>query len=310
MDQRRCELRNVGDDDETLLRDVTPTLPGSLRRTAQLAPDDLRDRTSMLAGRYRLGQRLGRGGMADVFLAHDHVLGRLVAVKVLHAQLAGDDQIVERLRREAAALAAIDSAHVVAIHDAFLERGGDIFLVLRYVAGRELGTLLDEEAPLAPARAAGILAQVLDGVAALHERLLVHRDLKPSNVVVDDRDRAVLIDLGIALNRRSRRLTPVDAVAGTPAFMAPEQRLGSAVDGRCDLYQVGLMLLHALTGVDPAAHPGDVPALVVRVPRRLRRVVECAVAPDPGDRYTDAVRMRVELATAALGVAASETDLS
>src|SRR5262245_50629042 len=124
--QRYDRPRELSDDDETLLRDSTPTLPGSLQRTSRQAPVEIEGLPPMLAGRYRLRHRLGRGGMADVFLAHDHVLNRVVAVKVLHPHLAGDGQIVERMRREAAALATVDSPHVVAIHDAFLDPRADV----------------------------------------------------------------------------------------------------------------------------------------------------------------------------------------
>jgi serine/threonine protein kinase len=255
--------------------------------------------SGFLADRYELRRLLGTGGMANVYLAHDHRLRRDVAVKVLHHELRAEPRELQRFAREASALAAVESPHVVAIHDVVI--GDEVFLVLRLVRGRCLAALLALEAPLSPARAARIAGQILDGLAALHARRLVHRDVKPSNVLVEHGDRAVLIDLGVALDRRAPSLTPADVVAGTPGLMAPEHERGTRVDPRSDLYQVGVILLHALTGVDGGTIDAvERDRLTAQQPPALAAVLARALAAAPDDRFPDAATMQAALLHAAL----------
>jgi serine/threonine-protein kinase len=272
--------------------DGDSTIPGSVpRRDARVSRVSCEDTLRVLVGRYELRRPLGRGGMADVYLAHDTTLRRDVAVKILRQDLAADPQCAQRFVREAMALAAVDSPHVVPIHDIVV--GDDTFLVLRYVTGRSLDALLSLEAPLSAERAIRLVGQILDGLIALHNRRLVHRDLKPANVLVDHGDRAMIIDLGVALDRRVPKITPVDAIAGTPAFMAPEHKNGWRVDPRSDLYQVGYLLAHALTGVDPT--PLDAAGreqLFGLIPAPLDGVVRRALADRPDDRFADASTMQ------------------
>jgi serine/threonine protein kinase len=272
--------------------DGDDTIPGSLpRKDARVTRVSFEDTLRVLVGRYELRRPLGRGGMADVYLAHDTLLRRDVAVKILRQDLGSDPKITQRFVREGMALAAVESPHVVPIHDVVV--GEDTFLVLRYVTGRSLDALLALEAPLSAERAIRLIGQILDGLIALHNRRLVHRDLKPANVLVDHGDHAVIIDLGVALDRRVPKITPADAIAGTPAFMAPEHKNGSQVDPRSDLYQVGYLLAHALTGVDPT--PLDAAAreqLFRLIPAPLDGVVRRALADRPDDRYADASTMQ------------------
>jgi serine/threonine protein kinase len=278
--------------------DGPPTLPMTAPRRRSPSPDTLAaEAPRVLADRYELRRRLGSGGMADVYLAHDRMLRRDVAVKVLRPALASDPQIAQRFAREAMALAAVDAPNVVGIHDVVL--GADTFLVLRYVTGRSLDALLALEAPLSLERSARLIVQILDGLIALHNRRLVHRDLKPANVIVDHGDRAVIIDLGVALDRRVPSLTPPGSIAGTPEFMAPEHLSGARVDPRSDLYQVGMVLVHAITGTDPAPIGGAQRSqLTVTLPSPYDGIAARALAASPQDRYPDAAAMRSDLLAA------------
>jgi len=249
-----------------------------------------------LDGRYELRRPLGHGGTSDVHLAWDRVLEREVAVKILHRERLGDAHMTERFRREALALARLESPHVVGVHD--LGSDGDSFyLVMRRVTGRSLEELVRGEGPPSPVRAVRLVGHVLDGLADLHAHRLVHRDIKASNVMVDWDDRAVLVDLGVVLDLRRRKLTPADCAVGTPRFMAPEQRDTGESSVASDLYQVGALLRFVLTGSvndDNASNR----YLFASRPYRLAAVVVRALASDPAARFGSAREMRATLESA------------
>ena len=243
----------------------------------------------VLDGRYALQARLGSGGMAIVWLARDLRLERLVAIKMLHRELATDPNHLERFRREALMLAMIDSPFVVPVYDVVMAPE-QCYLVMRYVPGRTLGDEVDARHPFTSQRAATIVLQILEGVRALHLHRLVHRDLKLANVILADDGRPVLVDLGVAFDRRRRILTRPGFIAGTPAAMTPEQKCGS-VDERIDIFQAGIILSQLATSrlnVDDEA--------LSRVPELLASVIRAATAP-LDQRYRSASEM-----AAALGV--------
>jgi serine/threonine protein kinase len=247
----------------------------------------------IVGGRYELTSLLGRGGMAEVFAAFDRELERMVAVKRPRRDMPGDVVISDRLRREGIALANIDSPHVVAIHDVGFAQGG-VFLVMQLLSGRTLESELDDRGPITPARACRIGRDILSGLSAIHANGLVHRDLKASNVLLDRSDCAVLLDLGAALHRRRKSLTAPGTVLGTPECMAPEQLEQRPLDGRVDLFQLGLILIHMVTGVraDCAVDPTR-----LAMPPALRDVITCALAP-AHERYASAPEMQLALAHA------------
>ena len=201
----------------------------------------------MVDGRYTVLQRIGSGGMADVWLADDTHLQRRVALKVLHARFAQDGEFVERFRREAEAAAGLQHPNVVAVFD----RGdvdGTYYIAMQYLEGRTLKQLID--AGLTPEQAVGLIRQVLEGARFAHRHGVVHRDLKPQNVIVDADGKATVTDFGIARAGVSE-ITQAGSVMGTPHYLSPEQAQGFDVTAVSDLYSIGVMLYEALTGRVP-----------------------------------------------------------
>jgi serine/threonine protein kinase len=257
--------------------------PGDTRRIARAAPGD----RELLAGRYELLSLLGCGGMAEVFAARDRMLERMVAVKRPRHDTGDDAEISERLQREAIALASIDSPHVVAIHDVGVTPRG-VYLVMQRLFGRTLDEEIGAYGPVSAAHACRIARDILAGLAAIHAGGLVHRDLKASNVLLDRDDRAVLLDLGAALHLRRRSLTAPGTLLGTPECMAPEQLAQGRLDGRVDLFQLGLILIYLVTGTmaQSAVDPTQ-----LAIPPALREVIARALAPVDA-RYASAGEMR------------------
>jgi serine/threonine protein phosphatase PrpC len=204
-------------------------------------------------GHYRLLDLLGRGGMGEVWRAHDTSLNRVVAIKVLPSHLAENHDFVQRFRREAHAVARLNNPHVIPIHQ-HGEIDGRLFLDMRLVEGRNLANLI-ADGPLDPTLAVLIIGQVAKALHAAHSVGLLHRDVKPSNVLLDD-DFAYLIDFGIARGADDAALTMPGAVLGTWHYMAPERWVGGqAVDARSDVYSLACVLYETLTGRHP--FPGD-----------------------------------------------------
>ena len=203
----------------------------------------------LLDGRYRVKNRLGSGGMADVFCAEDLQLGRKVALKLLHPRFAEDEEFVERFRREASSAAGLQHQHVVSVYDRG-EVDGTSYIAMEYVDGRTLKAIVQEEGPLAPARAVDLVVQVLRAVRFAHKRGVIHRDLKPHNVMVDADDRAKVTDFGIAKAGASD-MTQTGSIMGTAQYLSPEQAQGLPVSAASDLYSVGVMLFELLTARVP-----------------------------------------------------------
>jgi serine/threonine protein kinase len=239
----------------------------------------------LLGGRYEITSLIGRGGLTEVFAAYDHQLERVVAIKQPRGDVPGDTITSDRLRREALALATLDSPHVVTIFDVgFGDRG--VFIVMQRLSGRTLDEELVRNGPVAPAHACRIARDVLSGLSAIHGSGLVHRDLKASNVLLDREDRAVLLDLGAALHPRRRPPTAPGTVLGAPGRLAPEQLEQGPLDGRVDLFQLGMLLIHLITG-ERTAEPS---ALLAMAPA-MRQVIQRALSP-VGNRYGSTVQMQ------------------
>jgi ABC-type amino acid transport substrate-binding protein/predicted Ser/Thr protein kinase len=206
-------------------------------------------------GHYQLQQLIGRGGMGEVWRAYDTKTDRIVALKVLPAQLADDATFQQRFRRESQAAAGVNEPHVVPIHG-FGEIDGRLYLDMRLIDGRNLGTILnDDDKPLAPAFAVTVVEQVAHALDAAHEAGLIHRDIKPSNILITEREFVYLIDFGLARTAGDAGLTTAGSTLGTMAYMAPERFEGKQVDRTADIYALTCVLYECLTGVRP--YPSD-----------------------------------------------------
>ena len=269
---------------------------------------------SQIAG-CRIEAVAGRGGMGVIYRAIELRLQRPVAVKLIAADRAADAGFRERFERESRLTAAIDHPNVIPVYAAG-EEAGRLYLVMRYVAGTDLRSLLERERRLAPARAAEVVAQVGAGLDAAHEAGLVHRDVKPANILMAAGGHVYLSDFGITRVVSSEtRLTDSDAWVGTVDYMAPEHLEGAHTDARTDVYALGCVLYTALTGAPPfrrdtvpatiTAHLQDAPPRPSRtagVPEALDTVVARALAKRPEDRYPSAG----DLGRAARAAAAGE----
>jgi len=212
--------------------------------------EELRALRHATGNRYTVVKRLGSGGMAHVYLARHAVLARPLVIKVLHRTLAQDPEMRERFRREAEAAARLVHPYICAISD--MGTAGDIeFLVMPYYAGGSLADMLSRRKTLAGGTAAAIASQVACALDFAHRHGVVHRDIKPDNILFDEDGNVALTDFGIATARFHGRLTANGRAMGTPHYMSPEQAMGKLVDGRSDLYAVGLLLYEMLIGKPP-----------------------------------------------------------
>jgi predicted Ser/Thr protein kinase len=260
--ERRAWLERACEGDRALLQEAETLLQsldsagGFLEEPATLDSTDaemLPPGTEL--GPYRLVEEIGRGGMGVVYLAEDSRLGRRVAVKALPSDVAANDELRQRLRREARAAATISHPAVATIY-ALEEIDEHLIIVSEYVEGETLREIISR-GPLDPAHARTIATQVAHALRAAHDAGIVHRDLKPENVLVTPSGDVKVVDFGIAHIEGSdaTRLTRAGALLGTPAYMAPEQLLGRTVDPRADIYAFGVLLSEMVTGRHPL-HPG------------------------------------------------------
>ncbi|MFK7985568.1 MAG: serine/threonine-protein kinase [Sandaracinaceae bacterium] len=270
----------------------------------------------VLDGRYRVERLVGGGGMGRVYEAVQVDLGRRVALKVLIPELARQEMILERFRREAQAAGVLANPHIVDVTDFVQPENEAPFLVMEHLVGRTLTRVLDRQGALGIGRARRICVQLLDGLQEAHDAGIIHRDLKPDNVflqsLADGQEMVKLLDFGVAkLTEASPdgpALTAVGAMVGTPRFAAPEQLRGHAVDARTDVYGAGVLLYGMLTGRPPflgstqdvikavlEKEPPDVRIANPSIEPHLAQVVSRAIAKEPADRFSSAEEMLREL---------------
>src|SRR5205814_298087 len=248
-------------------------------------------------GRYKIVRKLGAGGMADVYLAEDQELGRLVAIKILNDRHAADDQFIERFRREAKNAAGLSHPNIVSIYDRG-EAEGTYYIAMEFLDGRSLKELIVGRGPAPVNVSVEYVRQILSALRFAHRHGIVHRDIKPHNVLVDREGRVKVTDFGIARAGTSQ-MTEAGSIVGTAQYLSPEQARGGEVDQRSDLYSLGVVLYELLTGQTPfdgdtpveiaMKHLSNVPqqpsALRKDIPHELDMVVMRALAKDPEDRY-------------------------
>ncbi|HJV08214.1 MAG TPA: protein kinase [Acidimicrobiales bacterium] len=271
----------------------------------------------VLAGRYRLKRLIAKGGMAEVWESEDDILGRPVAVKILHPHLAADESFRERFRREAIAAARLAHPNVVATFDTGTD-AGITFIVMELVEGTTLRQDLNETGPMAPGRVVHIGAQVADALHYAHKAGVVHRDVKPANILICPDGRVKVADFGIAKAVEdseperpapSEALTGTGSIIGTAQYLAPEQVDGRAVDGRTDVYALGVVLYEMLCGRPPFTGDTDMAVALKHIttnppapgsvragiPRALEEVVLRAMGKAPASRYQSAADLQSAL---------------
>jgi serine/threonine-protein kinase len=251
----------------------------------------------LIAGRYELEKLVGSGGMSNVFRAHDRLLERDVAIKILHEQYTRDDDYVERFRREARAVAKLAHPNIVTVIDRG-EQDGRQFIVFEYVEGQNLKDLT-RAGPLDVREAVGLTLQVARALSFAHDRGLVHRDVKPQNVLLNEDGQAKVTDFGIARSLDVQGVTQTGTVLGTSDYIAPEQARGQRVDPKTDIYSLGAVLYELLVGEVPFSGDNFVAVAMRHVnepvpsvlehrpdcPMRLDHAIQRAMAKDPDDRF-------------------------
>ena len=275
--------------------------------------DEFLELQTALAGEYSLQRELGRGGMGVVYLARDVQLDRDVAIKVLPAHLARDPEARQRFLREARMAAGLSHPHIVPIHRVS-EAGGFVFFVMSYVAGETLGERIRTRGPLPPADATRVMREVAWALAYAHGRGIVHRDVKPDNILLEaGTGRALVTDFGIARGGRDAvSVTDPGKIMGTAHFMSPEQAAGDTIDGRSDIYALGVVGYLAVSGRLPF-EASNLPALLVRqatepatsvmraapgLPPALGAAIDRCLTRDPAGRFPDGEALADALAPA------------
>jgi serine/threonine-protein kinase len=268
----------------------------------------------VLSGRYRLISPIGAGASALVFLADDTRLRRRVAVKLLHQALADDDAFLRRFRAEAQSAAALNHAHVLSVYD-WGEDDHEPYLVTEFLSGGSLRGMLDQGRTLTTSQALVIGLEASRGLDYAHKRGFVHRDIKPANLLFGEEGRLRIADFGLARALAEAAWTePAGAMVGTARYACPEQARGEKVDGKGDVYSLGLVLIEAVTGQVPFASDTTIATLMARVDKPvdvspalgpLRRILERAGRPDPTER-PDAGELAIGLLAAAEDLAKPE----
>lgn len=280
----------------------------------------------MLANRYEVGRLIGRGGMAQVYIAYDTRLSRTVAIKVLRSDMATDDTFLARFRREAQSSAALNHPSIVAVYDTGeeeIETGtGKVtlpFIVMEYVNGQTVRDLLADGDPIPIDEAAHVAAGVLSALEYSHREGIIHRDIKPGNIMLTQDGTVKVMDFGIAraLADAHSTVTQTNTVVGTAQYLSPEQARGEVVDTRSDLYSAGCLLYEMLVGKPPFTgdsavavayqHVSEVPAppssITADIPDAIDRVVLKSLAKNRDDRYQTAAQFRSDLLNAVRGLA-------
>lgn len=266
---------------------------------------------SKINDRYQIIKTLGEGGMANVYLAHDTILDRKVAVKVLRGDLANDEKFVRRFQREALSASSLSHPNIVEMYDVG-EDDGQYYIVMEYVDGKTLKQVLKQRGHLSITEVVDIMLQLTDGMAHAHDAYIIHRDIKPQNIMILSNGMIKITDFGVATALNSTQLTQTNSVMGTVHYLPPEQAQGKGSTIRSDIYSMGIMMYELLTGLVPYKGDNAVeialkhlkePLPSVRkanssIPQSIENIIIKSTAKNPKNRYTDAREMHQDLMTA------------
>src|SRR5918995_1418564 len=264
---------------------------------------------NLIDERYKLRALLGSGGMADVYLAHDEVLGRDVALKLLKEQYAGDEEFVERFRREARSAASLSHPHTVPVFDWGETGDGSYYIAMEYLLSGSLKDHILQRGALPPKTVVEVALQIAKALRAAHERGVIHRDIKPRNILITDSGHVKVADFGIARAAEATTISGLGDILGSVKYMSPEQAMGERVGAASDLYSLGVVLYEMLTGRVPfeVETPADVPVkhaaeppphpreVNPKVPEGMDALVMRLLATDPEDRYGSAGQLTRDL---------------
>ncbi len=270
----------------------------------------------LVDNRYRLRETLGSGGMADVYLAHDDVLDRPLALKILSGRYANDEEFVERFRREARNAASLSHPNIVSIYDRGETGDGTYYIAMEYLPGGTLKDRLNKRGPLPARTAAAVALQIAEALRCAHDSGVVHRDIKPHNILITESGDIKVTDFGIARAASSSTMTRTGSILGTAHYLSPEQAMGEPVRPASDLYSLGVVLYEMLTGELPydAETPIGIamkhvnghlrPPIEVdpSIPAGINAVVMRLLARDPEDRYASASTLIADLERVSAGL--------
>jgi serine/threonine protein kinase len=272
-----------------------------------------------LSGKYEIQEVIGHGGMGVVYKARHALMERIVAIKMLQAQLISDSMSVKRFQQESKAASRISHPNVITIYDFGISPNGQPFIVMDYLLGTSLASVIKEEGQVGVERSIRIITQACDALEHAHKQGVIHRDLKPTNIVLinydEEKDFVKVVDFGVAklMNASSegQRLTQQGEVCGSPVYMSPEQCTGLDLDPRSDIYSMGIVIYETLTGKLPllgktmvdtmSKHISEMPPSFSQsrpdlyIPERLEQVIFKALAKDPNDRHQTMEELKVDL---------------
>ena len=263
-----------------------------------------------ISDRYQIIKSIGEGGMANVYLAYDTILDRNVAVKVLRGDLASDEKFVRRFQREALAASSLYNENIVEVYDVG-EDNGQYYIVMEYIDGKHLKTLLKKRGKLTIPEAVDIMSQIASGLSVAHDQYLIHRDIKPQNIMILENGLVKITDFGIAMAMNSTQLTQTNSVMGSVHYLPPEQASGKGASLQSDIYSMGILMYELLTGKLP--YHGDnaveialkhlkepLPSIrdeLPSIPQSVENIIIKATAKNPKNRYADAKEMLEDLKT-------------
>lgn len=268
------------------------------------------DKGELIDNRYKIIKSIGEGGMANVYLAWDTILEREVAVKILRGDLAGDEKFVRRFQREANSASSLRHPNIVEMYDVG-EDSGKYFIVMEYVDGKTLKSLIKKRGALNLNETIDIMMQLTSGIACAHDSYIIHRDIKPQNVMILEDGRVKITDFGIAMALNNAELTQTNSVMGSVHYLPPEQASGSGATIKSDIYSLGILMFELLTGKVPfkgdnaveiaIKHMKDaIPSVIAinnTIPQSVENIVLKACAKNPKNRYDSVVEMYEDLKT-------------
>ena len=261
--------------------------------------------------RYEIIKTIGEGGMANVYLAHDTILDRKVAIKVLRGDLSNDEKFIRRFKREALSVSNLSHPNIVEVYDVG-EEDGNYYIVMEYIEGKTLKQLLQKRGALTLTEVIDIMSQLTDGLAHAHEAYIIHRNIKPQNIMIEDNGRIKITDFGIAMALNSTQLTQTNSVMGSVHYLPPEQANGKGATVKSDIYSLGILMYELLTGSVP--FKGDTAVEIAlkhmkekipsvrkqnpTIPQSVENIILKATAKNPKNRYDSVREMHADLETA------------